>query len=235
MDSAGYIAVSRQSGLTRELQLVANNIANISTTGFRREGIVFAEHVSALRAGPSLSQAHANGRMIDLSQAGLSQTGGTFDLAIQGEGFFLMATPMGDRLTRAGQFTPSVEGALLSPDGFSLLDAGGAPVFVPPNAQITIGQDGTLSADGIAVTDIALWRPTDKNALRHEAGTLFSAAELEPVENPVMLQGFLEDSNVNPVLEIARLIEVQRAYEAGQKFLDAEDNRSRNVIQTLGR
>lgn len=235
MDAALYTTLNRQSGLMREMGVIANNIANGSTAGFRREGVVFSEYVAAMDRDPSLSMAHASGRHVDLSQATLSQTGGTFDFAIQGEGFFLVETPQGERLTRAGSFTPSAEGELVTPDGFRLLDAGGAPIFVPPDAKVALARDGTLSADGEPVAQVGLWRPSDPLALRHQSGTLFDGGELEPVEDGQVLQGMLEDSNVQPVSEIARMIEVQRAYELGQKFLDAEDERVRGVIQTLGR
>ncbi|WP_128514878.1 flagellar hook-basal body complex protein [Tabrizicola thermarum] len=236
MDAAGYVTLNRQSGLMREMGVVANNIANSSTTGFRREGVVFSEFVAALDHDPSLSMAHASGRHVDLSQSTLSQTGGQFDFAIQGEGFFLIETPEGNRLTRAGSFTPSAQGELVTPDGYRLLDAGGAPVFVPPDARgLSLASDGTLSAGGQPIAQIGLWQPADPMTLRHQSGTLFSAADVEPAESATILQGMLEDSNVEPVSEIARMIEVQRAYELGQKFLDAEDERVRGVISTLGR
>jgi flagellar basal-body rod protein FlgF len=236
MDAAGYTTLNRQSGLMREMSVVANNIANVSTTGFRREGVVFSEYVAGMDEDPSLSMAHASGRLVDLTQATLSQTGGSFDFAIQGDGFFLIETPEGERLTRAGAFTPNAEGELVTPDGYRLLDAGGAPVFVPPDAKaVGLSQDGTLSAEGQPIAQIGLWQPADPLALRHQAGTLFDGGELEPIENGTVLQGMLEESNVQPVSEIARMIEVQRAYELGQKFLDAEDDRVRGVIQALGR
>jgi flagellar basal-body rod protein FlgF len=236
MDAAGYATLNRQSGLMREMGVVANNIANASTTGFRREGVVFSEFVAALDEDPSLSMAHASGRHVDLSQSTISQTGGQFDFAIQGEGFFLIETPQGQRLTRAGSFTPSAEGELVTPDGYRLLDAGGAPIFVPPDAKgVALAADGTLSANGQPIAQVGLWQPADPLSLRHQAGTMFAAADLEPTEGAVVLQGMLEDSNVEPVSEIARMIEVQRAYELGQKFLDSEDERVRGVIQALGR
>ena len=235
MDAAGYAALSRQSGLMREMQVVANNIANISTTGFRREGTVFAEHVYRMAEEPSLSMPHATGRVVDLSQAGLTMTGAAFDFAIQGDGFFLIETQEGNRLTRAGSFTPNEAGELVTADGNRLLDAGGAPVFVPPGSAVSMAEDGTLSANGTPLAQIGLWQPADPMSLRHQSGTLFEAGDLEPVENGRVFQGFLEESNVNPVSEIARMIEVQRAYELGQKFLDAEDGRTRSVIETLGR
>lgn len=236
MDAAGYATLNRQSGLMREMGVVANNIANASTTGFRREGVVFSEFVAALDQDPSLSMAHASGRHVDLSQSTLSQTGGQFDLAIQGEGFFLIETPQGQRLTRAGSFTPSAEGELVTPNGYRLLDAGGAPIFVPPDAKgVAVAADGTLSANGQPIAQVGLWQPADPLSLRHQAGTLFAADAVEPSEGATVMQGMLEDSNVEPVSEIARMIEVQRAYELGQKFLDAEDERVRGVIQALGR
>ncbi|WP_309667122.1 flagellar hook-basal body complex protein [Tabrizicola sp.] len=236
MDAAGYTTLTRQSGLMREMSIVANNIANISTTGFRSEGVVFSEFVERMDSDPSLSMAYASGRNVDLDQATLSQTGGTFDFAIQGDGFFLIETPQGERLTRAGTFTPSAEGELVNPDGYRLLDAGGAPIFIPPDAKgVALASDGTLSSAGQPLAQVGLWQPSDPLTLRHQGGTLFAADALEPVEGSQILQGMLEESNVEPVSEIARMITVQRAYELGQKFLDAEDQRVRGVIQALGR
>ena len=235
MDSAGYVALTRQSGLLREMQIVANNIANVSTTGFRREGVIFAEHVARLQDEPSLSMAHGNGRVIDLSQAGLVRTGGALDLAIQGDGFFLIETPDGERLTRAGAFALSPEGEMVTPDGYRLLDEGGAPIQLPLGAKVAIGADGTISANAQAIGRIGMWQPQDPLSLSHRAGTMFDGGAVEPAEGGTVMQGFLEESNVNPVLEIARMIQVQRSYEMGQKFLEAEDSRARNVIQTLGK
>ncbi|WP_372841649.1 flagellar hook-basal body complex protein, partial [Phaeovulum sp.] len=176
MDNAIYATLTRQSGLMREMQAVANNIANVSTNGFRKEGVVFSEHVAALGgAEPSLSMADASGRVVNLSQGALSQTGGTFDFAIEGEGFFLIDTPQGQQLTCAGSFAPSPEGELTTLDGFRLLDAGGAPVFVPADARgITLSQDGTLSAEGRPLAEIGLFMPTDPNSLEHVGGTRFA-------------------------------------------------------------
>lgn len=237
MESTGYIALSRQSGLLREMETVAQNIANASTTGYRREGIVFSEFVASTgRNSPSLSIGHANGRSTDLSQGALQQTNGTFDLAIEGEGFFLVATPEGDRLTRAGAFTPSSDGILVAPDGAALLDAGGAPVQVPAGvAKITVGADGTIAADGAPVAQIGLWRPGDPLQMTRSQGTRFSTGgQPVPIVEGRILQGFVEESNVNPIAELTRMIEVQRAYELGASFLDREDERVRGAIRTIG-
>lgn len=236
MEAGIYTTLTRQSGLMREMQVVAHNIANISTTGFRREGVIFSEYVKRMEGGPSLSMALGNTRHMDLRQAGLSQTGGTFDFAIQGEGFFLIDTPQGQALTRAGSFMPNAEGELVNPDGHRLLDAGGAPIFVPPDARgVALSIDGTLSGNGQPLAQIGLWRPGDPLKMTHAGGTVFNSETVQPAETTTILQGFVEESNVNPISEIARMIEVQRAYEMGQGFLEKEDERMRGVIQTLGR
>lgn len=236
MDSAGYVTLTRQSGLLREMQEVANNIANLSTTGFRREGVIFTEHVAGVPGGASLSMGSARARLVDLTQGDLSETGGTYDFAIRGEGFFLVETATGQELTRAGNFTSGADGALVTADGARLLDEGGSPVQIPPGAgSVLLAADGTLSADGQPVARIGLWQPTDALQLSHRAGSRFSAGEVQPATGATLLQGYLEDSNVNPVNEVARMIEVQRAYELGQGLLDREDQRMRGVIDTLGR
>ncbi len=238
MENAGYTTLTRQSGLLREMQLIANNIANVSTTGFRKEGLIFAEHVQAMNNGdPSLSMATANVRLTHQIQGSLTQTNGTFDFAIEGNGFFLIETPQGNQLTRAGSFTTNAEGELTTHTGMRLLDNGGAPIFIPPGAgDISVSVDGTLSVDGQPISKIGIYEPIIGTGLSRNDGVSFLAeGGVQPIEDSVILQGFLEDSNVNAVSEIARMIEVQRAYELGQKLLDNEDERIRNVLQTLGR
>lgn len=238
MDNATYTTLTRQSGLMAEMQAVANNIANASTTGYRREGVVFSEFIKALAPGdPSLSMATANVRDTRLDQAPLTQTGGQFDLAIEGEGFFMIEGPNGPQLTRAGAFTPSATGEVTTLDGVRLLDAGGAPVFVPTGAaQVAIAADGTLSADGQPLAQIGLWMPSDPLDMRHRDGVRFDVPSgADPlIDGGTILQGYLENSNVDPVGEIARMIEIQRAYEQGQSFLDREHERIRGVIEALG-
>lgn len=235
MESTGYVTLTRQSGLMREMQVVANNIANSATAGFRREGVAFTEFVKRTGDGPSLSMAAAHARLLDPTEGALTRSGGTFDFAIRGEGYFLIETERGPRLTRAGAFTPGEDGVLRNPDGHALLDAGGTPVTIPGGMRnVLLGSDGTLSGDGLPLGQIGLWLPSDPLALRHEGGTVFDGGEAVPATDFRLIQGSIEESNVEPVSEIARMIEVQRAYELGQAFLDREDERMRGVIRTLG-
>jgi len=238
MENAGYTSLTRQSGLLREMQVVANNIANASTTGYRKEGLLFAEHIVSLENGQdSLSMAHADVRSIYQTQGELVQTNAPFDFAIEGAGFFLVEAADGNHLTRAGSFTPNAIGELTTDSGQRLLDNGGAPIFVPPGSNnVTVSADGTLSADGQPLAQIGVYAPIATNDLSRRSGVqYFAKGGVKPVDDPTMVQGFLEGSNVNAVSEIARMIEVQRAYELGQKLLDKEDERIRGVLQTLGR
>ena len=229
MEAAGYATLTRQSGLMREMQIVANNIANAATTGYRAEGLVFSEFVRRTGDGPSLSMTRGNIPVTSRAQGPLAQTGGPFDFAIEGEGFFLVETPAGERLTRAGAFSLSANGDLVTSDG--------APVFVPPDIRTPgLAADGTLSGNGKPLAQLGLFRPAGDAALSRAGGNLYEAlAGVEPMLEGRIVQGFLEGSNVEPMTQIARLIEVQRAYEMGQSFLETENQRVRDALDTFTR
>lgn len=236
MDNAVYLALSRQSGLARELKVVANNVANMSTTGYRGESVLFAEMVSALpQDGSSISMTDARIRQTDFAQGALRRTGASLDLALDGPGFFMVAGPEGPLLTRAGSFRREADGTLSTPGGAAVLDPGGAPVALPPDASvIEVASDGTVSADGLPVGALAVVTVDDPTALTRRDGVAFSTdAPLVPAEAAVV-QGFVESSNVAPVQELARMIEVQRGYELGRELLDREDERVRAAIRVLG-
>lgn len=237
MEAAGYTTVTRQAGLLREMQTVANNIANASTTGFRQEGLLFSEHVVRTEGGPSVSMASANVRKTSFEQGALTRTGNDLDFAIEGDGFFLVETPQGERLTRSGSFAVSGEGDLVTLEGHRVLDAGGAPVFIPPDVSgLSVSEDGSISDNGRALGQLGLVQPTNSLDLIREGGVLFrSESGVEPVLDAKILQGHLEGSNVDPMLQFARMVEVQRAYEMGQSFLDAENERVRAALQAFVR
>lgn len=234
MENTGYITLTRQSGLANEMRVVANNIANAATTGFRAEGVIFSEYIQPVTRGASLSMGQGNVRNTSFEQGGLTQTGGSFDFAIEGDGYFLIETPEGERLTRAGAFTPNAEGELVTYDGYRVLDIGGAPMFVPAGTNIAVSGDGTLSADGVPLGQLGIVRPADDKDLIRQGGVMFRAeGGYEPAGDARVMQGFVESSNVNAVGQLARMIEVQRAYEMGQKFLEREDERVRAAMKAL--
>ena len=255
MDNSVYINLSRQSGLLKEMRVIANNIANVSTTGFRRQGAVFSEYV--VQAGApsngqnplkghqaslsgsisgSVSMGRLGAHFDDFSNGGLNQTGGTYDLAIDGEGFFRIGTDAGERLTRAGRFMTDRDGTLITVDGYSVLDEAGSTIQIPPDVGlIAIGGDGSISADGQPLGKIGIVTAPAQSMERmgDNLWQLRTGGQFAPHDNPKIMQGFLESSNVNPIIEIARMIEVQRAYEAGQKLLEIEDERIGKTVRTI--
>ncbi|MEM9725571.1 MAG: flagellar hook-basal body complex protein [Pseudomonadota bacterium] len=237
MNNAVYTQLTRQTGLQREMDLIAGNMANMNTTGFRREGVVFSEFLRDTddRLG-SLSMAAVRTRYAEPAQGALTQTLSQLDLAVEGEGFFQVQTPDGPRLTRAGAFAISADNQLVTPEGFPVLDNGGAAIQLPAGFErMSVAVDGLISVDGEAFGQMALVTPIDPLAVRREGGSLYIAdGGVQPSEGAKISQGFLEGSNVNAVEEITRMIEVQRAYELGQSMLERMDDRMRTVIRTMG-
>ncbi len=235
MDNAGYIGLARQSGLMRELNTVANNIANINTNGYRREANMFAEHIKALQNGdPSLSVATMTRRYVDLSAGDISNTNNPLDVAIEGNGFFLVETPQGERLTRDGAFSLNAQGELVSSSGARVLDESGGAIVIPPGSNnISITSDGAITVGdqvigklGIVVTDPAFLVRAGQNQFQTENGH-------QPASDARVHQFSLEGSNVSAVEELARLIEVQRTYEAGKNFSDNDGERITRTIRAL--
>lgn len=229
-----YATLGRQEGLMREMEVVANNLANSSTVGYKSDRAIFSEFiVSGGRNDPSVSMGGLGAHAFDLTQSSLAFTGSDFDVALQGEGYFLVRTAGGDRLTRAGHLQISADNQLIDSNGNAVLEAGGNPITLPPTVQeLSIGNDGSISADGQLVGQIGIVLPNDQ--LLRDSGTYFSAPDgFAPTQDATIIQGALEQSNVSPVLEVSRMIEVQRAYEAGQTMLEREDDRLSQVITAL--
>jgi len=233
MSSSFFAALGRQHGLAQEIEVVANNLANSSTVGYKAERSIFVEYiVSAGENEPSVSMGTLGGHAFELSQSALKFTGGKFDLALQGDGYFQIQTDDGVRLSRAGNFQLSQDGAMIDAFGNPVLGFGG-PITIPEEAtEIVIGADGVISANGQLIDQIALVVPNGE--MQRASNTMFISPEgTEQAENVTIIQGALEQSNVSPVLEMARMIEVQRAYEAGQTMLEREDRRISQIITAV--
>ncbi|MEO1028023.1 MAG: flagellar hook-basal body complex protein [Pseudomonadota bacterium] len=234
MSDITVASIGRQTGLLKELEVVANNLANSSTTGYKADRAVFAELLVAAGAtDESLSLGTLAGHAFELEQGDLKLTQGRLDLAIQGDGFFQVETPRGNRLTRAGHFSLSPEGQIIDPQGNPVLSEGGTPINIPDDAtEVVIAQDGSLSIDGALTDRIGVFSTTGQ--LQRDTSTYFTTdADITSVDFPTVIQGALEGSNVSPVIEVARMIEVQRAYEAGQALLEQEDQRLSQLVSTI--
>lgn len=232
MSDAITAGLSRQSGLIKELNTIATNVANGSTDGFKREASVFTEYVDR---DAGLSMGALRGRWTDRAQGALQATGGTYDLAVEGRGMFAVQRQNEILLTRAGAFQTDAEGMLITKEGWPVLDEGGGTIEVPPETlDVTISPDGTVSLDGLATAQIGVFDAPD-GSLQRAGDTLFRPTQgYVFVDEPGVRQGFLERSNVNPVAEIARLTEAQRLFEAGQDLLNTEHQRLEDMIRLIG-
>lgn len=240
MDSTTYVHLNRQRGLQKKLDVIAQNIANMNTNGYQKEAVVFSEYIRSLDnpvgMRDSISMGTARTRYMNTAQGDLVQTGSPLDFALEGGGYFMIETPRGNRLSLNGHFARNEAGELVTPDGMRLLDIGGAPVFIPPQAQNTsVGMDGTISADGEIIGRIGIFSADPKRLVREGDNLLRPLDAPTPIEDTKLLQGFLTSSNVTPIDEMSDMIAVQRAYEAGRNMMQTEHERIERVIQTLGR
>lgn len=238
MDVSSYVGLSGQAALTRRLETIANNIANAGTVGFRGEGVSFSSVVSKTQPF-STSFASEGGSHIDMSSGGFSKTGNPLDFAIQGQAFLGISTPQGTAYTRDGRMQMLPAGDLVSIDGHPILDVSGSPLTADPRGgELVISRDGTIRQDGRAIGAIGLFAvDLGKGYQRYENSAFLPSTPPQPITDFTLngvVQGFTEDSNVNPVLEMTRLIDVQRAFEAMSTSLEQRDSSLRDTIQALG-
>jgi flagellar basal-body rod protein FlgF len=243
MDNALYVGLSRQMYLRRELDIVANNIANVDTTGFKVESLLAKSQPAApamTADGPRpVRYVAADGVARDFGQGPLRQTGAPLDLAIEGRGFFKVQTADGERYTRDGRFTLNDVGQITNQAGLAVLDEGGGPITIDPElGPIAIGKDGTVTQGDERVGKIGLVDFADLSVLEKMGDNLLrNTSNLQPTPptDLNMRQGFLEGSNVKPILEITRMMEITRAYTQISKMMDTEGDLTRRSIERLGR
>jgi len=242
MESTSYVALSRQTGLRRQLNIVANNLANMNTSGFKGEKMMFVEHLTKSKGGHQpISEKVAYVRDIatvrDFSEGPLESTGNPLDMAVTGEGFFIIQTDQGNQFTRNGRFQLDQAGQLVNQQGFPVLADGGNPIFFAPgDTNITVSRDGTVATDAGDVGKLSLVTFENPQEMRPGAGGLFSTeAAPQPVENPNIQQGMLEGSNVLPIIEMTRMIDVHRTYDSVKGMIEREDDRQRQMIRDLAK
>lgn len=236
MDNSGYIGLSRQAGLLKELNTVANNIANMNTNGFRREGAIFAEHVKSVgKKDPSISIPTMSHRYVDLSAGEITNTKNPLDLSIEGDAFFLIEGSDGERLTRDGAFSLNANNELVTANNARVLNNGGGAITIPPQATaLSVTEDGTVFADDQPVGKVGLMTADPAFLIREGSNHFRAERGVEPALDARIRQNSLEKSNVNAVEEMARLIVVQRAYESGQNLIQNEDDRIKKTIRAIG-
>lgn len=220
----------------RRMDQIANNMANVDTTGYKKEDITFWEMMfktadSRPRVGKALKV------ITDQQQGGAKDTGNPLDFSINGEGFFKIQTPDGIRYTRNGNFTLNGQGQLSTADGNLVLGAGGPIVL--DNEHVQVSENGQISANGAPIDQLGIVSFADLSGLEKEGANMFrakgAAAQEQEVLAPKIQQGFLEGSNVNIVSEMTEMIDLQRAYQSQQKAIQTSDDIDQQSTSRVGK
>lgn len=238
MQPSLYVSLSGQIALQKRLDTIANNVANVNTSGYRAEEIRFETILSEASRDPT---AYVNTGETYLSRktGGMTETNNPLDVAVKGDAFMAIDTPAGQVYTRDGRMQMSGDGTLQTLTGYAVLDVGGAPLQLDPNGgSITIAPDGTITQGGQPRGAIGLFTiSNDAKLTRYENSGVMPDLPAEPALDFTrngFAQGFIEQSNVNPVAEITRLVMVQRSFEAVTNAMSQTDERQRDSIQKLG-
>lgn len=236
MENSIFVGLSRQVALQKQMDTVANNIANMSTPGYRTHNLVFTEFVEKMKGNPDpLSMVLDYGQYQNLDPGPLKQTGNTLDVAIQGKGWFGIQTAEGVQYTRAGNFQVNANGELVDGRGRLVADAGGGTITIPAGeTEVMISEDGSIATPDGVVGQLMLVEFASQQPLEPQGNGLYKTDQppLPAAESRIM-QGMLEGSNVNPVVEMTRMIEVSRAYQSTQRLIMAEHDRQRTMIQKM--
>lgn len=244
MDTTLYVGLSHQMAMRRSLDIVSNNMANMNTTAFKREAVMFREYVVDMRetevpVARRVSYVQDVAVIRDFREGDFRQTGNPLDLALDRNNFFRVQMPDGtERYTRNGHFKISEEGILVTSNGRPVLDENGAEIaFDPLDGDINISEDGTISTRGRDVIGrIAVVTFDDLNTLEKVGDSLYdSAAEPVPADNFTVLQGMVEASNVEPLMEMTRMIEISRRYQSVARMLEDQQSMQSKSINRLAR
>ncbi|MDP3258950.1 MAG: flagellar basal-body rod protein FlgF [Bosea sp. (in: a-proteobacteria)] len=242
MENALLVGLSRQMALARELDVIANNMANVSTNGFKTRSARFNEFIMPKASADSFKPADKplsfvvdKGTPIDLSQGAVERTGNPLDVALRGDVFLVVQTPGGDRYTRAGSLDINARGQLVTQSGQPVLGDGGPISFGASDSNPRIAPDGTVSTDQGQSGKLRMVRFADPQALASDGANLFSAtaAPLPAGPEARLEPGAVERSNVKAVLEMTRLMEVQRSYQSVANMLSKADELRSKAITRL--
>lgn len=236
MENSIYTGLSRATALQKDMDTIANNIANMNTPGYRAQYMLFDEYIEKPKGIlDPLSMVLDYGQYMTNKPGTMQLTHNPLDLAMQGPGFFSVQRGDETFYTRAGNFTRGANGELMTAEGNMVLSDGGAPITIPADTtEIRVAEDGTISNQAGPVGRLKVTEFDNINLLEPAGDNLYRSddAGREPTESRVV-QGMIEGSNVNPVMEMTRMIDVHRAYQSTHRMLQAEHDRQRTMIQRL--
>lgn len=243
MQNAELISLSRQMGLQRQLEVVANNLANINTNGFKASDLLFEDYLMS-EASDDVVEGGDDGlhftngwsTQLNLGAGSIESTGAPLDVALEGDGFFSVQTPSGERYTRSGSFHLDTSGTLVDVNGNAVLTESGPVKFGKGETDIAISDDGTISSSAGTKGKLKLSEFEDPQMLAQEGNTYFSDPEgaAAPAASTTVMQGAVERSNVSGVTEMANMIQVTRAYQSLASMLERQDELRSAAIKTLG-
>lgn len=250
MENTLLVALSRQVALERQMDVVANNVANVNTNGFKAEKSLFEEYLTSgahednfALADRRVSFVQDRATYHDLMQGPSERTSNPLDVSIDGKGFFAVQTPGGERYTRDGSFQINAQGQLVTAGGNIVLGTNGPIVFQPTDKDIVITADGTVTVKEGIVTQfdsirgkLRMVKFDNPLGLQKEGSNLFSApagTAAQPDVASRVNQGFVEKSNVNAVAEMSRLMMVSRTYEKISALMQQQSDLRKNAIQSL--
>ncbi len=241
MENAQLVSLSRQSALRRQFDLLANNIANANTVGFKGRGMRFEEfRMQNAKADEDRGLARQiafvadRGLTLDLSDGALMRTGAPLDLAIRGRSLLAVMTPEGERYTRSGALSLDDQSRLVTADGHLVMGDGGPMTADPQNMPLSITSDGVLTGRDGPIGQLRFVRVDNPDVLINEGRNVYSAKTPLPDDAaPVVVPGALEKSNVEPVLAMSRLIEVNRAYASLTGLMQRLDEKNGTALERL--
>lgn len=239
MENTIYLGLSKQLVLRHNMDTIANNIANMNTTGFRAQNLLFEEYISDPRGNDDeLSFVYDRGQYHSTDPGGMSFTGSPLDVALEGPGYIGVQGPGGEVMySRAGNFQMDVSGRLLNSAGFGVADQGGSDILIPADStEIVIDEKGAVYNQNGQVGQIMIAEFGNIQALKPVGNNLYSYdGAILPPDKTRMKQGHLEGSNVKPVLEITTMIDTLRTYQSVNNILQSENERLRGAVQKLTR
>lgn len=240
MDNISYLALRTQQALERRIATTASNLANVNTTGFKADALRFqVAIVPPARSSDRPSDirfVRDAGLVRDFSQGAVSQTGESFDLAIEGDGYFAVEGPNGPAYTRDGSFQLDAAGTLVTSDGRAVLDSGGAPIVFDTRGEAPqIDREGRIRVGAANIGALQLVSFENQANLRKIGDNLFEAGNQAPtLFEGAVVQGALEESNVNAISAITELIQISRAYEGAARIVQSTDDLRQRALQRLG-